>query len=478
MRIMKFGGTSVGSAPMLVRVADIVKATPGGRVVVVSAMAGVTDALTDAVRRVRKDEGAIDPFLAELREKHLDALREAVADDGAVAVVAADIETLLQRLERLLYGIAYTEEITGKIRDAVVVFGERFAVRLLAATLRARGCPAEAYDADAAGIVTDGVFGNATPEMPVVAKNLESTLGPRIAAGVVPVVTGFYGVDREGHATTFGRGGSDYAAAIVAAAMKAERLEVWKDVDGFMSADPRIIKDAVTIQEMSYDEAAELAYVGAKVLHPRTVEPVKPLGIPVHVRNTTKPWFEGTRIHASPSETRFALRSVATKENLAILRCYGPGMAYTAGIGARVFTALGAAKVNVYNMAASQASFAMLIDEENVEKGLKALEPVKEHIIESIEGVRGSALVCVVGHGIGATHGTAGKIFSAVGAAGVNIEMISVGASDIALNFVIRGSDKERAVRAIHDAFLRNAHATQSRRTESQGNRDGKEKGA
>lgn len=456
MRVMKFGGTSVGSGPMLVRVADIVKATPGEKIVVVSAMAGVTDALTDAVRRVRKDEAAIEPFLTALREKHVTALREALADDGLVAEVAKDLNVLFQRLERLLYGIAYTEEITGKIRDAVVVFGERLAVRLLAATLRARDCPAEAFDADMAGVVTDGVFGNATPEMPEVSKNLDSTLSPRLRKGVVPVVTGFYGVDREGHATTFGRGGSDYAGAIVAAAMKAERLEVWKDVDGFMSADPRIIRDAVTIQEMSYDEAAELAYVGAKVLHPRTVEPVKPLGIPVFVRNTTKPWFEGTRIHATPVETRFALRSVATKEGLAILRCYGPGMAYTPGIGARVFTALGAAKVNVYNMAASQASFAMLIDEENVDKGLKALEPVKEHIIETIEGVRGSTLVCVVGHGIGATHGTAGKIFSAVGAAGVNIEMISVGASDIALNFVIRGTDKERAVHAIHDAFLRN----------------------
>ncbi|HLE98047.1 MAG TPA: aspartate kinase [Candidatus Thermoplasmatota archaeon] len=455
MRVMKFGGTSVGSGQMLVRVADIIKATPGEKVVVVSALAGVTDALVDAVGRIRKDETAIAPFLDALRDRHVQAASDALADEAAVDAVSADIDVLMQRLERLLYGIAYTEEVTGKSRDAVVVFGERLSARLLAAVLRRRGTPAEALDAEAAGILTDGVYGNATPDMAATARAFEGTIAPRLKAGTTPVVTGFFGVDRDGHVTTFGRGGSDFAASIVAAALRAERLEVWKDVDGFMTADPRIIKDAVTVQEMSYDEAAELAYVGARVLHPRTVEPVKPAGIPIFVRNTQKPAFEGTKIHASPRETRFALRSAATKEKLAILRCYGPGMAYTPGIGARVFTALGQAKVNVYNMAASQASFALLVDDDNVEKGLKALEPVKEGIIERIEGLRDMTLVCVVGHGIGATHGTAGRIFSAVGAAGVNIEMISVGASDIALNFCIRSSDKERAVRAIHDAFLR-----------------------
>jgi aspartate kinase len=278
--------------------------------------------------------------------------------------------------------------------------------------------------------------------------------------GRVPVLTGFFGADAEGHVTTFGRGGSDYTAAIVATALNAARLEVWKDVDGFLTADPRIVEDALPIRAMSYDEAAELAYVGAKVLHPRTVEPVKAKSIPILVKNTQAPDVDGTWITSDADlQATDELRSVAVKDDLAILRLYGPGMAYTPGIGAKVFNVLGAARVNVYNMAASQASFALLIDEENVPRGLKALENVHDGIIQSVEGMPDMSLVCVVGRGIGATHGTAGRIFTAVGNGGVNVEMISVGASDIALNFVIRSRDKQACIRAVHDAFLTEGHA-------------------
>ncbi|HVL48043.1 MAG TPA: aspartate kinase [Candidatus Thermoplasmatota archaeon] len=452
---MKFGGTSVGSGEMLVRVSDIVAASPGGRVVVISAMSGVTDAILAALDKVRRDESAIDPFLASLRDRHLKAIEDAGVSDVEADRARREIDELVQKLERLLYGIAYTEELTGKSRDLAVSFGERLAVRALAATLRSRGTPAEALDADAAGVVTDGVFGNASPIMPEVERNLARTVTPLVERGVAPVVTGFFGADPLGHVTTFGRGGSDYTASIVAAALRAERLEVWKDVDGFLTADPRVIKEAAPIDVMTYDEAAELAYVGAKVLHPRTVEPVKERGIPIYVRATFDPAGEGTLITSDTPATALSLRSCATKGKLAIIRLYGPGMAYTPGIGKKVFAALGDAKVNVYNMAASQASFALLVNEEDLDRGVKALEAMHEGIIQSVEGIRDMTLVCVVGRGIGSTHGTAGRVFTAVGNAGVNIEMIGVGASDIALNFVIRSRDAERCLVAIHDTFLK-----------------------
>jgi aspartate kinase len=310
-------------------------------------------------------------------------------------------------------------------------------------------------DADEVGMLTDGVFGNASPLMPAIEHNFQRTLVQSyLKQGVTPVLTGFFGCDAQGHVTTFGRGGSDYAASIVAAALKAERLEVWKDVDGFLTADPRIIKEAIVIDEMTYDEAAELAYVGAKVLHPRTVEPLRDLRIPLVVRNTSRPEQPGTFITALASQSRRTLRSAATKDGLAILKIYGPGMAYTPGVGEKVFTALGRAKVNVYNMAASQASFALLVGEEDLDRGLKALEALRDAVIQSVEGIPEMSLVCVVGRGIGSTHGTAGKIFTAVGHAGVNIEMISVGASDIALNFVVKRKDRDACVRAIHGEFL------------------------
>lgn len=457
MIVLKFGGTSVGSAPMIERVCSIIAAAPAERVVVISAMSGVTDAILDVLKRVVRDESAIEPFLADLRRRHVEALESGEATPAERERVTAEVEAQLQRFERLLYGIAYTEETTGKTRDLALSFGERLSVRVLAGLLRSRGVKSDALDADEAGILTDGVFGNATPLMPGIEHNLQRSIVTRVRAGVTPVMTGFFGVDASGHVTTFGRGGSDYTASIVAAALKAERLEVWKDVDGFLTADPRVIKEAHVIDEMTYDEAAELASIGAKVLHPRTVEPLRDLHIPIAVRNTAKPEQPGTLITSMASMSRKALRSAATKDGLAILRLYGPGMAYTPGIGERVFTVLSRAKVNVYNMAASQASFALLIGEDDMDRGLKALEGIREGIIAGIEGIPDMTLVCVVGRGIGSTHGTAGKIFTAVGRAGVNIEMISVGASDIALNFVVKRKDRDACVRAVHSEFIAGA---------------------
>ncbi|HVM45803.1 MAG TPA: aspartate kinase, partial [Candidatus Thermoplasmatota archaeon] len=387
MIVMKYGGTSVGSGPMLQRVCEIVAKAPPARVVVISAMNGVTDSIIEALPRIQRDEGAIEPFLRGLHERHTATMREAGATDAEATRVAKEVDALLQRFERLLYGIAYTEELTAKTKDMAVSFGERLSVRVLAGLLRSRGVEAEAVDADEAGMLTDGVFGNASPIMQAITKNLERTVVGRIQGGVTPVLTGFFGCDSAGRVTTFGRGGSDYAAAIVASALKAERLEIWKDVDGFLTADPRIIKDAQPIEEMTYDEAAELAYTGAKVLHPRTVEPLKDLNIPIVVRNTATPDVRGTAITAMAPVSRRNLRSAAVKENLSIVRISGPGMGYTPGVGEKVFTALGRAKVNVYNMAASQASFALLIDQPDLDRAMKAIQGLNEPIIQSVEGI-------------------------------------------------------------------------------------------
>jgi aspartate kinase len=454
MRVMKFGGVSMGSAAMIDKVVRIVKATPGERLVVVSAMSGVTDGLLDITKNIQRDEARIEPFLASLRRRHEETLEQLGTPEAEAAALAAEFDTLFQRLERLFFGIAYTEELTLKSQDLAISFGERLAARVLASALRARGQKAAALDADAVGILTDGVFGNASPNMPAVEKNLRARVYPLLDAGTVPVLTGFFGCDAQGHVTTFGRGGSDFSAGLAAAALEAERLEVWKDVDGFLTADPRILRDARVIREMTYDEAAELAYVGAKVLHPRTVEPLKPKGIPIYVKSTANPEAAGTRIASDSSVLPGGLRSCAHKDGLGILRLYGPGMAYTPGIGKRIFTALGEARINVYNLAASQASLALLLNDEDCERGAKVLEGIREGIFEHADVFHDMSLICVVGRGIGATPGTAGRIFAAVGKVGVNVEMISVGASDIALNFVITGKDRSTAIRAIHDAFL------------------------
>lgn len=451
MKVMKFGGASLTRGSQFGKVADIVARSHGPRAVVVSAMEGVTDLLLKALPRARLDEKAVPQVVRELRDHHAAAVEEmGLAKD---ARLQRELDELFARIERLLYGIAYTTELTPKTQDLAVSFGERLSARMLAACLRARGARSEPFDADKLGILTDGRFGQASPVLPVIEQRLGANLAPQLREGLVAVVTGYFGCDAEGHVTTFGRGGSDYAAAILAYALDAERLEVWKDVDGFLTADPRLVPDAKPIRNMSYDEAAELAYLGAEVLHARTVEPVMKKGIPIVVRNTNNPAVDGTVIGPALPLGK-GLRSVAVKDGLGILKLYGPGMGATPGVGRRVFEALAEHKVNVINMAASAASFALVVGEADLERGRQALREVMSGVIQDVQAIPDMSMVLVVGKGIGETHGTAGRIFTAVGNAGVNVEMISVGASDIALAFLVKTKDRMGAIQAVHEAFL------------------------
>lgn len=452
-RIMKFGGAALRDGPGLARVAAIVAAAQGPRVVVASAMEGVTDLLAASVADVRRDEGHVFVLVESLRERHAAALAHVApaGDEAAQYALAANLE----RLERLLYGIAYTQELTARLWDLVLSFGERLSAPLAAAALRARGMTAVALDAEHAGLRTLGPFGNARPDLQALRREATTRLGPHLDAGSVPVVTGFYGVDAEGHATLFGRGGSDYVAALLGFALRAQCVELWKDVPGFLSADPRAVPDARLVPELGYDEAAELAHFGAKVLHARAVEPVEPAGIPIHIRSFHDPDARGSVIHAGAAAAAPLVRSVASKDRLAILRLSGPGMAHTPGVGKRVFDALAERGINVLNMATSQASFALLLEEADLERAHEALRPLVGGVIQGMDRLPGRSLVCVVGRGLGATPGSAARILQAVGDKGVNIEMISLGASDIAIDFIVPSQDRLLAMQGIHEAFQR-----------------------
>ncbi len=458
LRIMKFGGSSLREGDDLVHIAELVRDQQGPRVLVVSALQGVTDRLLDALPKVRDDPDAVDPFLAWMRERHDTVLARCAPT--LVQQGAEELEPLYAKLERLLYGIAYTEELTPKTRDLGVSFGERLSARLVAMALREAGAQAQGLDADEIGIVTDGTYGLATARIEPTAKNLDASLLPLIEQGTIPVITGYFGRDDDGHATTFGRGGSDYSAAVITRALDAEALEVWKDVDGFLTADPARVHDARPLAYMTYDEAAELAYLGAKVLHPRTVEPLHEGTIPILVKNTLNPQAPGTRIGPAIDQEPVHLRAVGAREGFAIVRLQGSGMAYTPGVGRDVFKALGDANINVVNMAASQASFALLVDERDAERARELILETSIPTIEDITVTTGLSLVCFVGEEIGSREGVAGRVFSVVGSAGVNVEMISVGASNVALAFVVQADDVERALAALHEAFLDDEDAT------------------
>ncbi len=455
MKVMKFGGSSVGSGRLIRQVAGIVRAHADHRpVVVTSAMQGVTDAIQAHLHKVSEDEVNIPILIDALRDKHVEAANGAITDLHTRHGAIYQIGKTLERLERLLFGIAYTEELTPRARDFALSFGERLAAPLVAASIHDLGLDSRAFDAEHAGLLTDGVFGNATPDLDAIERSYRDILGPYVAQGGVPVVTGFYGVDDKGRAAIFGRGGSDYVASILAYAGNAEVLEIWKDVAGFMTTDPHVVPDAQPLEVMSYDEAAELANFGAKVLHPRTVEPVSLKDIPIRVRNTMDPDAPGTLIRRMEESQDSIMRAVAARDSLAIVKLIGPGMAYTKGIGLKTFDVLSKHGVNVINMAASQASFALLIDQRDMQSAVRGLETIKGGVIQDIEAIPDMALLCVVGKGLAETPGTAAQILGAISRAGVNIEMISLGASNIAIDIIVKARDRDAAVAAVHEEFL------------------------
>lgn len=446
--VMKFGGAAVRDGPAMQNVASIVLAAPATPIVVTSAMEGVSDRLADAAVGVM-DEAQVLVFVESLRERHETALAHVAPSDEAAAYA---LRKALERLERLLYGIAYTQESTPRLSDLVQSFGERLSAPILAAAIRAAGRDAVALDAEHAHIRSLGPFGNARPDAASMRAQIPRALDA--IAPAIPVLTGFYGIDGNGHPTLFGRGGSDYVASLVAAAVDAERVELWKRVDGFMTADPRVVAKAILVPALGYDEAAELAHFGAKVLHPRAVEPVEAAGIPIHIRNVDAPKAPGSVIRDGVPATTGLVRACAGKDGLALLRLNGPGMAFTPGVARRVFDALAARAINILNMSTSQATFALLLDAADVEPALAALDPLVGGVVQSIEAHDGRSLLCVVGRGLGEKPGSAARILHAVGSEGVNIEMISLGASDIAINFIIKTTSREAALRAVHGAFL------------------------
>ncbi len=455
VRIMKFGGAALRDGKAMQHVASIVHAAPYPRAVVASAMAGITDALAAALPRIADDETRVYVLLDALRTKHQEAL-DIVAPKGDPAAQYG-LDAALERLERLLYGIAYTAECTPRLTDLVLSFGERLSTVVLAAAIRATGLRAVHLDAEHAGVRSLGPFGNARPDLAKMMQLVPDHLRRMIDAGDIPVVTGFYGIDGDGHATLFGRGGSDYVASLLGVALEADAVELWKDVPGFLTTDPAAVAEAALVPELGYDEAAELAQFGAKVLHPRAVEPVAEAGIPILIRSVRDPDAPHSVVRADVGASGRLVRAAASKDGLAIVRLSGPGMAATPGVARRVFEAI--AHINVLNLSTSQATFALLLEGKDAKPAAEALRPLVGGVIQGIEVLPDRSLVCVVGRGLGETPGSAARILQAVSDHGVNIEMISLGASDIAIDFIVQSHDRIEALRGVHDAFLRQVQA-------------------
>jgi aspartate kinase len=361
---------------------------------------------------------------------------------------------LAQRLERLFFGLNFTREATPRLQDAIASFGERMSATVLAHALTAKDVQAHCLFPEEIGLVTDGRYGDASADMERTRKNFRTRLLTKPAPDTVIFVPGFYGCGPDNEITTFGRGGSDYSAAVVAAALEAETLEIWKDTAGFMSADPRLVPEARLIPCLSYDEAAELAYFGAKILHPRTVEPLRAANLSIAVKNTLHPEAEGSVIANRKTRSSSCVKSVAHNSDIGVLKVHASGVGARPGILGDVAGHLGNSGINIRSVVTSQTCISLLLDQKDLEPAVHLLEDIRPGRFSRLETIRDLALVALVGHGIKDEIGIAGRCFTAVARHNINIEMIAFGPSPVALYFLVHSEDLKRAVGAIHATFF------------------------
>ncbi len=456
--VMKFGGTSVGSAERIRAAAQLAAAEQRKRpvAVVVSAMSKVTDLLLETMRRAESgDREGVEHDIRRLRERHLQTCRDLLPEARQPAVLDG-IQTLIGDFERITGGIALLGEWPPRSVDEALSIGERLSARMMAAYLESRGVKAEAVNA-AELIVTDAVFGNANPLMELTREKSRARLLPLLSAGVLPVVTGFNGATADGRPTTLGRGGSDFSASILAAALGAAELWIWTDVDGIMTADPRLAPDAAVIAEVTYSEAAELAYNGAKVLHPRTLAPLIEKRIPVWSKNSFAPEKPGTKIVPRLKNSGGA-RAVTSMRNVALISIE-PASAVLNGaqVMGRALDGLGRANVELLALSSSsyRQSFCFLVRAQELPAALLALEESLElelahGYLKPIEVDDNVGLLAVVGEGMRGTPGLAGRIFTAISREKVNIIAISQGSSELTIAIVVHRDGLEKAVRAVH----------------------------
>lgn len=444
--VLKFGGTSVGSPEALKRVASIIAGTEGDRIVVASAMSGVTNFLVSLVDNPSQDiEEAKEKFV----NKHLSTASQ-LFEGEAMDAFMSEFNARMKVFEKAVL----SDREDPFYKDGVLSQGERFSTLLLTHVLKGIGIDAKALTSEDAGIVAEGHPLNGSANLVKSEAGMTMNVRPLLSMGILPVITGYYGVNSDGKPLTFGRGGSDYAAAVVANAVNADMLEIWTDVDGFMSADPRIIPGAIKIDEMNFGEAAELAYFGAKVLHPRTIEPVRVKHIPLKVRNSFKPEEPGTLIHHLRKPRNDLLRSVAAKTDLSIITISSAEMAYRPAMVSKILDRIAAADTIIYSISTSLSTFAFLVSSNDVKNTLKQLNGIEGYDIERIDVKNNVALICAVGDNLLGKRGVSGDIFSAVKEANANVEMISEGASEVSLNFVVPMGQVIDVVKILHKKYI------------------------
>jgi aspartokinase/homoserine dehydrogenase 1 len=462
LRIMKFGGTSVGDGFCIARVVEIIQAASrvGNIVVVVSAMGGVTNKLIEAALQAEAGNlASVRTVFQELRNQHDSVVSALIHSAEERQRIGLLMDALFQEADRLCQGTMLLRELTLRTRDAISSLGERLSAPLLAGVLAEYGVPSQSIEASEL-VVTDSYHGAADPQMDQTRERCEMRLLPLLQQGIVPVVTGFIGATSEGVLTTLGRGGSDYSATILGAALRADEIVIWTDVDGLMTADPRLVSGARTVPEISYREASELAYFGAKVLHPKTLSAVVQCAIPVWIRNTFAPDCHGTRITPKGPPSGGGVKALAATGDAALIRIGGIGVANMTDVLGRTFATTAAIRADVLliSQSSSQNDICLVVSSSVAKRTVEALRREFAHDLEYDPAEHISvdsrvAIVAVVGHDISRMCGIAGRIFGVLGQQNVNVIAIAQGSSECTISFVVAQNDMRTALITAHREF-------------------------
>jgi bifunctional aspartokinase / homoserine dehydrogenase 1 len=461
--VMKFGGTSVGSVAALRQVISIVQKarSRGDRiVVVVSAMNGITDLLLNSARRAEAGDAAVASRAhQEMLARHTAVIEALLGGSGRREPVLAEINGLLNEFDALCHSIHVLGELTPRALDVIAGMGERMSARQVAAILDHHSMPAQSMDA-AQLIITDNCYGSASPLMPLTTERCKSLLSPILAKDLIPVVTGFIGATEAGIPTTLGRGASDYSATILAQALNAAEVWIWTDVNGVMTADPRLVPDARTIPRLSYSEVGEMAYFGAKVLHPQAMRPAKQTDIPIRILNTFEPDHPGTVISRNNDLSSRTIKAITAIRDLSLITVEGSGMIGVPGVAARTFGAVARTGANVLmiSQSSSEQSICFVVPTREAVQVLATLEKemireLERRNIERIWSQDDIVIVAVVGAGMKGIPGISARVFGAMGKCHINVIAIAQGSSEYNISLVIARSDADDAVRCIHDEF-------------------------
>lgn len=460
--VMKFGGTAVDSGKKIVHITNLIKSyhDKGNEIVgVFSAVTGMTDEILNISGYVlKRDEKKIKDFINKTRSIHVDIIQTSIKNKTYKAESLQVVEVLLKEMENILNGLVLLTEVTQKALDHLLSFGERLLTPIISYSLLDKGIDSVYLTGQEVGILTDSKFGQARPLIDTTKIRVKYHIDPILRENKIPVITGFIGADQNGNITTLGRSGSDYTATIIAVCVDADEVWLWTDVNGLMTADPKIVKEAKVLKEVSFAEAIELSLFGAKYMHPRALEPVMDTKIPIRIRNAFNLSNEGTIISKNTSKSsQRIVKSIVAIRNTALIDVSGGGMVGAPGTAAKIFDALARKSVNIMmiSQSPSESSISMVVKKDDLDSAITTLDmTLLDNVIKNVRVNEDVAVIAVVGSGMRGIKGVAAKVFSSVSKSNINVIMIAQGSSELNLAFVVNNSDCEKAVKSLHQAFM------------------------